>query len=525
MAHQLVLVLDFGSQYTQLIARRIREQSVYCEIHPYTLANDPAKIKALAPVGIVLSGGPNSVYDEGAPTMPATIFDLGFELGIPILGICYGAQLTALLLGGKVRPADKREYGRAVVRVLQGGEGVFRTVPAGDELAVWASHGDHVDAIPAGFVHTAESENCKFSGFTHPQRKIHCVQFHPEVVHTPRGAELLGNFLFGICGAAGDWSMASFVDESVARIRAQVGDNGRVICGLSGGVDSSVAAALIHRAIGDRLTCIFVDNGVLRKGEREYVAAIFRDHFHVDLRVIDAEERFLSALKDITDPEKKRKIIGYEFIAVFEEQGRLISAIEQVKFLAQGTLYPDVIESVSFKGPSHTIKSHHNVGGLPERMELALVEPLRELFKDEVRQLGLELGLPKHMVWRQPFPGPGLAVRCLGNLTRARLDVLRNADAIIEEEIRAAGLYESIWQSFGVLLPVKSVGVMGDARTYEEALALRAVHSRDGMTADWVQLPYDVLGRISSRIINEVRGINRVVYDITSKPPGTIEWE
>jgi GMP synthase (glutamine-hydrolysing) len=521
VAHQLVLILDFGSQYTQLIARRIREQSVYCEIHPYTLANDPAKIRALAPVGIVLSGGPSSVYDEDAPRMPAGIY----ELGIPILGICYGAQLTAFLLGGKVRAADRREYGRATVRVKQGGEGVFRTVPAGEELSVWASHGDHVDAIPPGFVHTAESENCLFSGFVHAQRKIHCVQFHPEVVHTPRGAELLGNFLFGICGAAGDWSMASFVDEAVARIRAQVGatdSGGRVICGLSGGVDSSVAAALIHRAIGDRLTCVFVDNGVLRKGEREYVAAIFRDHFHVDLRVIDAEERFLRALADVTDPEKKRKIIGYEFIAVFEEQSK---TIDNARFLAQGTLYPDVIESVSFKGPSHTIKSHHNVGGLPERMQLSLVEPLRELFKDEVRQLGLELGLPKHMVWRQPFPGPGLAVRCLGNLTRARLDVLRNADAIIEEEIRAAGLYESIWQSFGVLLPVRSVGVMGDARTYEEALALRAVHSRDGMTADWVQLPYDVLGRISSRIINEVRGINRVVYDITSKPPGTIEWE
>ena len=518
MAHQLVLVLDFGSQYTQLIARRIREQSVYCEIHPYTLGHDMAKIRAMAPIGIVLSGGPNSVYDDGAPLVPAGIF----ELGIPILGVCYGAQLTAHVLGGKVRSAERREYGRATVRVLEGDEGVFRTVHAGEELAVWASHGDHVDAIPAGFVHTAESENCKFSGFVHAARKIHCVQFHPEVVHTPRGSELYGNFLFGICGAKGDWSMASFVDEAVERIRQQVGDTGRVVCGLSGGVDSSVAAAVIHRAIGDRLTCIFVDNGLLRKGEREQVAAIFRDHFHVDLRVIDAEERFLSALKDITDPEKKRKIIGYEFIAVFEEQAK---SIDNAKFLAQGTLYPDVIESVSFKGPSHTIKSHHNVGGLPERMQLALVEPLRELFKDEVRQLGLELGLPRHMVWRQPFPGPGLAVRCLGNLNRPRLDVLRAADAIIEEEIRAAGLYESIWQSFGVLLPVRSVGVMGDARTYEEALALRAVHSRDGMTADWVQLPYDVLGRISSRIINEVRGINRVVYDITSKPPGTIEWE
>ena len=517
MAHQLVIVLDFGSQYTQLIARRIREQSVYCEIHPYTLANDPAKLRELRPIGIVLSGGPNSVYEEGAPQMPAHVF----ELGIPILGICYGAQLTAKLLGGVVRPAEKREYGRATVRVRHS-EGVFRRVQVGEELAVWASHGDHVDALPPGFTHTAESDNCKFSGFANSERRIHCVQFHPEVAHTPRGVELLGNFLFGVCGAAGDWSMASFVDEAVARIRAQVGDSGRVICGLSGGVDSSVAAALLHRAIGERLTCIFVDNGVLRRGEREQVAAVFRDHFKVDLRVVDAVDRFLGALADVTDPEKKRKIIGYEFIAVFEEQAK---AIAGAKFLAQGTLYPDVIESVSFKGPSHTIKSHHNVGGLPERMHLALVEPLRELFKDEVRQLGLELGLPRHMVWRQPFPGPGLAVRCLGNLSRARLDVLRAADAIVEEEIRAAGLYEAIWQSFGVLLPVKSVGVMGDARTYEETLAVRAVHSRDGMTADFVQLPYDVLARISSRVINEVRGINRVVYDITSKPPGTIEWE
>ncbi len=518
MAHQLVLVLDFGSQYTQLIARRIREQSVYCEIHPYTVAQSLDKIRALNPIAIVLSGGPSSVYEEGAPTIPAGIY----ELGIPILGICYGAQLTALLLGGKVRPADKREYGRAQVRVKQGNEGVFRSVPAGEELSVWASHGDHVDALPAGFTHTAESDNCAMSGFAHAQRRIHCVQFHPEVVHTPRGAELLGNFLFGICNAAADWSMASFVDEAVAKIRAQVGADGRIICGLSGGVDSSVAAALIHRAIGDRLTCIFVDNGLLRKGERDYVATIFRDHFHVDLRVIDAEDRFLAGLKDVTDPEKKRKIIGYEFIAVFEEQSK---TIENAKFLAQGTLYPDVIESVSFKGPSAVIKSHHNVGGLPERMNLSLVEPLRELFKDEVRLLGLELGLPKHMVGRQPFPGPGLAVRCLGPLTRERLDVLRLADVIIDEEIRMAGLYESIWQSFGVLLPVKSVGVMGDARTYEETLAVRAVHSKDGMTADWVPLPYEVLGKISSRVINEVRGINRCVYDITSKPPGTIEWE
>jgi len=523
MAHQLVLVLDFGSQYTQLIARRIREQAVYCEIHPYTITKDPElrQLRALDPMAIVLSGGPSSVYEEGAPTITPAVFESILALGVPILGICYGAQLVAKLLGGVVTPADRREYGRATVRVTRA-EGLFKTATVGDELSVWASHGDHVDALPPGFTHTAESDNCAMSGFAHDAKRIHCVQFHPEVVHTPRGAELLGNWLFGVAGAKGDWSMASFVDEAVARIRAQVGETGRVVCGLSGGVDSSVAAALIHRAIGDRLTCIFVDNGVLRKGERDYVATIFRDHFHLDLRVIDAEQRFLDKLADVIDPEKKRKIIGYEFIAVFEDQAK---KIQNAKFLAQGTLYPDVIESVSFKGPSAVIKSHHNVGGLPERMQLTLVEPLRELFKDEVRQLGLELGLPRHMVWRQPFPGPGLAVRCLGPLTKARLDVLRAADAIIEEEIRAAGLYESIWQSFGVLLPVRSVGVMGDARTYEEALALRAVHSRDGMTADWVQLPYELLARISSRIINEVRGINRVVYDITSKPPGTIEWE
>lgn len=515
MSHQLVVILDFGSQYTQLIARRIREQAVYCEIHPFTLGMEA--LRAKAPAAIVLSGGPSSVYEAGAPTISPEIY----ELGVPVLGICYGAQLTAKLLGGVVRQADKREYGRAMIHRVGGPAALFAGID-GASLPVWMSHGDHVEQLPPGFAQTAQSDNCPFTAFSDAAKRIHCVQFHPEVVHTPCGAQLLHNFLFSIAKLRGDWSMASFVGEAIARIRTQVGADGRVICGLSGGVDSSVAAALLHRALGDRLTCIFVDNGLLRKGEVDYVASVFRDHFAVDLRVIAAEDRFLDALASETDPEKKRKIIGAEFIAVFEHEAK---SIANARFLAQGTLYPDVIESVSWKGPSAVIKSHHNVGGLPERMNLALVEPLRELFKDEVRQLGVELGLPRHMVWRQPFPGPGLAVRCLGPLSKARLHVLRQADAIIEEEIRAAGLYEDIWQAFGVLLPVRSVGVMGDARTYEEALAVRAVHSRDGMTADWVHLPHDLLGRISSRIINEVRGINRVVYDITSKPPGTIEWE
>ena len=515
-AHQLVLVLDFGSQVTQLIARRVREQAVYCEIQPFHLGLDA--IRALQPAAIILSGGPASCYAPGAPTIDPALF----ELGVPVLGICYGAQLIAKLLGGQVTPADKREFGRAALTVGQGGAGVFRAMATGDDLTVWMSHGDHVEALPAGFVQTGVSANCPNAAFASAERRIHAVQFHPEVVHTPRGAEILGGFLFGVCGLRGDWSMASFVDEAVAKIQAQVGSDGRVICGLSGGVDSSVAAAILHRALGDRLTCIFVDNGLLRRGEREHVATIFRDHFHVDLRVVDAVDRFLDALAGVTDPEQKRKIIGREFIVVFEEESK---KIDNARFLAQGTLYPDVIESVSVRGPSAVIKSHHNVGGLPERMNLKLVEPLRELFKDEVRVLGAELGLPRHMVNRQPFPGPGLAVRCLGAITRPRLETLRGAEAVVEEEILAAGLYDSIWQAFAVLLPVRSVGVMGDDRTYDETLAIRAVHSVDGMTADWVPLPHDLLGRMSSRIINEVRGVNRVVYDITSKPPGTIEWE
>ncbi len=514
MIEQKILILDFGSQYTQLIARRIREQKVYSEIHPFNIS--VAAIRAMNPTGIVFSGGPNSVYDKDAPRLDPEIF----TLGIPLLGICYGVQVTSLELGGKVAPATHREYGRASVKLVAESE-LFHGFKVGEELSVWMSHGDRVESLPEGFSVVGENPSCPAAAVHDPKRRFWGVQFHPEVVHTPRGGELLANFLFRICGCRPSWTMAGFVDGAVDTIKRQVGE-GRAVCGLSGGVDSSVAAALVHKAIGDRLTCIFVDNGLLRKGEREQVEALFRDAFHMDLRTIDAAERFLSKLVGVTDPEKKRKIIGYEFIAVFEEEARKVG---HAKHLVQGTLYPDVIESVSHKGPSATIKSHHNVGGLPEKMDLKLVEPLRELFKDEVRILGEEVGLPHYVVWRQPFPGPGLAVRVLGEVTQERCDILRDADAIIDEEIRAAGLYESIWQSFGVLLPVQTVGVMGDERTYASVLALRAVHSKDGMTADWVPLPYEVMAKISSRVVNEVRGINRVVYDITSKPPGTIEWE
>jgi GMP synthase (glutamine-hydrolysing) len=511
-----ILILDFGSQYTQLIARRVREQHVYSEIHPFDLPLE--RIRAMKPRGIVLSGGPSSCYEPGAPTISPEIF----ALGVPVLGICYGLQLTAKLLGGKVVPADDREYGRAHVTVRHA-TGLFEGLAEGDELAVWMSHGDRVEGLPKGFEVVAETESSPFAAVADQARQIYGVQFHPEVVHTPRGSELIGNFLFRICGLTPGWTMASFVEEAVAAVRAKVGPKGKVLCALSGGVDSSVVAALVHRAIGDRLTCVFVDNGLLRAGEREQVDQIFRRHFHVDLRTIDAEARFLAKLAGVTEPEQKRKLIGREFIAVFDEVAHGLGG--GYEFLAQGTLYPDVIESVSHKGPSATIKTHHNVGGLPETMKMALIEPLRELFKDEVRLLGAELGLPHHLLWRQPFPGPGLAVRILGEVGKARCDLLRAADSIIDEEIRAAGLYEQIWQSFGVLLPVKSVGVMGDQRTYADVIAIRAVHSKDGMTADWVPLPPDVLARMSTRIINEVRGVNRVVYDVTSKPPGTIEWE
>ncbi len=459
---QKILILDFGSQYTQLIARRIREQKVYCEIHPYNLPI--SKMQAMELQGIVLSGGPSSCYDDGAPTVSTEVFNIG----VPVLGICYGAQLTAKLLGGTVEPAQEREYGRAKVNVTAN-NGLFDGFDLGEQTEVWMSHGDKVTDLPQGFVLQGESANCPACIFSNAQKKIYCLQFHPEVNHTQRGKDIVRNFLFSICGCDATWTMRSFVDEAVEQIQQQVGETGKVICGLSGGVDSSVAAALLHRAIGDRLTCIFVDNGLLRQGERDYVAHLFADKFGSNLRVVDARDRFLTALAGCTDPEKKRKIIGNEFVFVFEEEGK---TIDNPQFLAQGTLYPDVIESVSFKGPSAVIKSHHNVGGLPERMKLSLVEPLRELFKDEVRELGLALGLPKEMVFRHPFPGPGLAVRCLGEITEGRLSVLRKADKIIDDEIRAGGLYDKIWQSFGVLLPVKTVGVMGDQRTYEAVVAI-----------------------------------------------------
>ena len=515
MKRDSIVILDFGGQYTQLIARRVREQKVYSEIHPFNLS--AARIRELEPKGIILSGGPASAYAEGAPRVDPEIYGLG----IPILGICYGVQLTSLLLGGKVVAAERREYGRAALRITQPGE-LFHGFAVGEEIPVWMSHGDRVEALPTGFSVIAESANCPAAAVAAPDRRFWGVQFHPEVAHTPRGGEILANFLFRICRAQPTWTMASFVDEAVQATARQVGPQRRAVCGLAGGVDSSVAAAIVLRAIGDRLTCIFVDTGLQRAGEAAQVESLFRDAFHADLRVVDATRRFLGALAGVTDPEQKRKIIGREFIAVFDEEAHKIGGAD---FLVQGTLYPDVIESVSLKGPSATIKSHHNVGGLPEKMRMSLVEPLRELFKDEVRVLGRELGLPDEMVSRHPFPGPGLAIRVITDLTEARLDLLRKADLIVLEEINAAGLYKETWQAFAVLLPVQSVGVMGDERTYENVCAVRVVTSVDGMTADWARLPYDVLGKISSRIINEVRGFNRVVYDISSKPPATIEWE
>ncbi len=521
-----VLILDFGSQYTQLIARRVRECGVYCEIHPCTLPL--AEVRAHKPRAIILSGGPSSVYGEGAPRVDPALFDLG----VPILGICYGIQLLAHLLGGRVERATEREYGPATVRVDRP-VGPFGRFQAGDSIEVWMSHGDSLVEAPAGFTPIGTSPNTPLCAVANEARSIYGIQFHPEVAHTPRGKEILEAFLFDVAKLAPTWTPASFVDEAVQAVREKAGETDRVILGLSGGVDSSVAAVLCERALGERLTCIFVDNGLLRKDEAEKVVAMFqgplagdpgkaRDRGHLRLVHVDAGARFLEALRGVTDPEKKRKIIGRTFIEVFDEEAK---KVEGAKFLVQGTLYPDVIESVSFKGPSAVIKSHHNVGGLPERMKLKLIEPLRELFKDEVRAAGAALGMPHDVLWRHPFPGPGLAVRCLGEITAERLAVLRAADAIFDEEVRAAELYSRLWQSFCVLLPVRTVGVMGDERTYDEVIALRAIESTDGMTADWARLPYELVAKVSTRIINEVRGVNRVVLDVSSKPPATIEWE
>ena len=513
-SHERIIILDFGSQYTQLIARRIREAGVYCEILPF---NTPvSEIKLRQPKGLILSGGPSSVYDENAPRSEKPLVD---ESNCPVLGICYGLQLMAHQLGGEVQPSSSREYGYARLTVVNGDTALFAGLPR--EMDVWLSHGDHVTKLPGGF-HVTALTNDAVNAFENPERRIFGVQFHPEVAHTPLGAQMLRNFLFEICECAGDWSPAAAIDEQVAQIQASVGENDQVICGLSGGVDSSVAAALVHRAIGNRQTCLFINNGLLREGEFESTLALLKQSVELNIRGIDASGRFLQALKGVVDPEQKRKIIGAAFIDVFEEEANKIG---NVKFLVQGTLYPDVIESVSVRGPSVTIKSHHNVGGLPEKMNLKLIEPLRELFKDEVRIIGRELGVPGEILTRHPFPGPGLAVRVIGDITEEQLRIVRAADRILDEELRQAELYGSVWQSFAVLLPVSTVGVMGDERTYERVIAIRAVTSVDGMTADWARLPHDLLGRVSGRIVSEVKGVNRVVYDISSKPPSTIEWE
>jgi GMP synthase (glutamine-hydrolysing) len=512
--NEQIVILDFGSQYTQVIARRVRECNVYSQILRY---NVPAReIAALAPRGIILSGGPASVYAKNAPLPDKAIFNLG----IPVLGICYGLQLLAQFLGGKVEPGQKREYGKGTLRVRDRHCLLFANLPG--TLQVWNSHGDKLTKLPAGFKPVAVTENSHFAAIGNRARKMYGLQFHPEVVHTPRGREILANFVHRICGCGREWTMRNYVDQAIEEIRRQVGRE-RVILGLSGGVDSSVAAALLHKAIGDRLTCIFVNNGVLRGREAEVVREVFGRHFKIKLQYENASQLFLHRLKGVTKPERKRKIIGKTFIKVFQAAARRAG---RARFLAQGTLYPDVIESVPIGGnPAAMIKSHHNVGGLPRKMKFQLIEPLKCLFKDEVRKLGLELGLPREIVLRQPFPGPGLAVRILGEVTVERLRILRNADTIVVNEMKSTGWYYKIWQSFAVLLPVRSVGVMGDERTYDYTIAIRAVESQDGMTADWVKLPYDLLEKLAGRIINEVKGVNRCVFDITSKPPGTIEWE